>query len=196
MPSVKVRARGKAAAGLSAGVKAGVMGGTLGKSPAHFGRCVFTCALISVGWRTLARFSPEHPALHPSIAVCPKRHQPICKISKAVTDWERTVCITRQALLSSVQIMYAIEHILIGIHICAFDLGLQGSHWGMLKWKTSRPTTLGRGNSVCCASDAEIRSCFGAAMARQWLQHLVRQGPLDLRPGGAALAGAAGRIAA
>ena len=39
MPSVKVRARGKAAAGLSAGVKAGVMGGTLGKSPAHFGRC-------------------------------------------------------------------------------------------------------------------------------------------------------------
>ena len=39
MPAVKVRARGKAAAGLSAGVKAGMMGAAIGKSPAHFGRC-------------------------------------------------------------------------------------------------------------------------------------------------------------
>ena len=38
MPAVKVRARGKAAAGLSAGVKAGMMGAAIGKSPAHFGR--------------------------------------------------------------------------------------------------------------------------------------------------------------
>ena len=38
MPGVKVRARGKAAAGLSAGVKANMMGAAIGKSPAHFGR--------------------------------------------------------------------------------------------------------------------------------------------------------------
>ena len=38
MPAVKVRARGKAAAGLSAGVKANMMGAAIGKSPAHFGR--------------------------------------------------------------------------------------------------------------------------------------------------------------
>jgi hypothetical protein len=35
MPAVKVRARGKAAAGLSAGVKAGVIGGAIGRSPAY-----------------------------------------------------------------------------------------------------------------------------------------------------------------
>ena len=41
MPAVKVRARGKAAAGLSAGVKAGVIGGAIGRSPAYQ-RCVLT----------------------------------------------------------------------------------------------------------------------------------------------------------
>jgi hypothetical protein len=41
MPAVKVRARGKAAAGLSAGVKAGVIGGAIGRSPAYQ-RYVFT----------------------------------------------------------------------------------------------------------------------------------------------------------
>ena len=42
MPAVKVRARGKAAAGLSAGVKAGVIGGATGRSPAYQ-RCAEAC---------------------------------------------------------------------------------------------------------------------------------------------------------
>jgi len=74
MPSVKVRARGKAAAGLSAGVKAGVMGGTLGKSPAHFGRCAlqsrFDLSLGGVHWqdffKKLSRSSSEYLLLAPN----------------------------------------------------------------------------------------------------------------------------------
>jgi len=63
--------------------------------------------------------------------------------------------------------------------------------YGDMKAQHNRPRQL-----CCCASNPETQSCFGAAMAHRWVQHLAMQGPMDLRPGGAALAGAAGRIAA
>jgi len=80
MPSVKVRARGKAAAGLSAGVKAGVMGGTLGKSPAHFGRCAPQLRIdLSLGGVHWQDFPKTFSLFIRVFATCPKRHQPICK---------------------------------------------------------------------------------------------------------------------